>query len=65
MLPLIVVNDQLVSFLVPSECFSAKICYSWSSDKFAKRAICESSLIRLYFFCLLDQDVKGQCRLKD
>ena len=39
-LPLNVVNDQLVIF-VPSECLSAKICCSWSSDKFAKRATCE------------------------
>ena len=28
-------------FFVPSECLSAKICCSWSSDKFAKRATCE------------------------
>ena len=47
---------------VPSECLSAKICCSWSSDKFAKRATCEFFLIRLYFCCLLDQDLKGQCR---
>ena len=40
-LPLYVVNDQLVTFFVPIECLSAKICYSWSSDKFAKRATCE------------------------
>ena len=47
---------------VPSECLSAKIGYSWSSDKFAKRTTCEFFLIRLYFCCLLDQDLKGQCR---
>ena len=35
-LPLNVVDDQLVS--VPSECLSAKISCSWSSDKFAKSA---------------------------
>ena len=40
-LPLYVVNDQLVTFFVPIECLSAKICYNWSSDKFAKRATCE------------------------
>ena len=28
-------------FFVPSECLSAKICCSWSSDKFAKRATYE------------------------
>ena len=61
-LPLNVVNDQLVTFFVPSECLSAKIFCSWSSDKFAKRATCEFFLIRLYFCCLLDQDLKGQCR---
>ena len=26
---------------VPSECLSAEICCSWSSDKFAKRVTCE------------------------
>ena len=30
------------------------------SDKLAKRATCE--FFRLYFCCLLDQDLKGQCR---
>ena len=40
-LPSNVVNDQLVTVGVPSECLSAKICGSWSSDKFAKRATCE------------------------
>ena len=51
-----------ITFFVPSECLTAKICCSWSSDKFAKRATCEFFLIRLYFCCLLDQDLKGQCR---
>ena len=55
-----VINDQLVTVGVPSECLSAKICGSWSSDKFAKRATCEFFL--LYFCCLFDQDLKGQCR---
>ena len=32
----------------------------YASDKFAKRATCE--FFRLYFCCLLDQDLKGQCR---
>ena len=41
-LPLNVVNDQLVTFLFPVNVYlSAKICCSWSSDKFAKRATCE------------------------
>ena len=40
-LPLNVVKDQLVTFFGPSECLSAKICCSWSSDKFAKRATWE------------------------
>ena len=39
-LPSNVVNDQLVT-VVPSECLSAKICGSWSPDKFAKSATCE------------------------
>ena len=40
-LPLNVVNDQLVTFFVPRECLSPKFCCSLSSDKFAKRATCE------------------------
>ena len=40
-LPLSVVNDQLMTFFVASECLLAKICCSWSSDKFAKRVNCE------------------------
>ena len=40
-LPLNFVNDQSVTFFVPSECLSAKICCSSSSDKSAKRATCE------------------------
>ena len=59
-LPSNVINGQLVTVGVPSECLSAKICGSWSSDKFAKRATCEFFL--LYFCCLFDQDLKGQCR---
>ena len=39
-LPLNVVNHQLVTFFVASECLSAKICCSWSSDRFAKHATC-------------------------
>ena len=62
-LPLHVINDQLVTFFVPSECLSAKICCSWSSEKIAKRAICE--FFRVYFCCLLDKDLKGQCRKKN
>ena len=57
-LPLHVINDQLVTFFVPSECLSAKICCSWSSDKFAKRATYE--FFWLYFCCLLDQDLRFQ-----
>ena len=64
-LPLNVVDDQSGVCSVPSEGLSAKICCSWSSDKFAKRATCEFFLIRLYFCCLLDQDLKGQCRYKN
>ena len=62
-LPLNVVNGQLVNFFVPSECLSAKICCGWSSDKFAKHGTCE--FFRLYFCCLLDEDLKGQCRQKN
>ena len=41
--------------------FSQNLLQLWSSDKIAKRtATCEFFLIRLYFCCLLDQDLKGQ-----
>ena len=61
-LPLSVVNDQLVTFFCShaTECLSAKICYSRSSDKFAKHATCE--FFRINFCCLLDQELKGQWR---
>ena len=59
-LPLNVINDQFVTIFVPSECLSAKICCSWSSDKFAKRATCEffSAL-----FLLLVGSGKGKGKL--
>ena len=50
---------------VPSECLSVKICCSWSSDKFAKRATCEFFFNSALFCCLFDQDLKGQCRYKN
>ena len=56
-LPLNFVNDQSVTFFVPSECLSAKICCSSSSDKSAKRATCE--FFSASFFCLLEKDLKG------
>ena len=56
-----VVDDQLVSVLFPVNVFQPKLL-QLVFDKFAKRATCEFFLIRLYFCCLLDQDLKGQCR---
>ena len=49
---------------VPSECLSAKICCSWPSTNLrtARNLRDLLFLIRLYFCCLLDQDLKGQCR---
>ena len=61
-LPLNVVDDQLVSVLFPVNVFRPKFT---AADL---RQICETRnlrvffLIRLYFCCLLDQDLKGQCR---
>ena len=60
-LPLNVVDDQLVSVLFPVNVFRPKFAAA------GLRQICETRnlrvfLIRLYFCCLLDQDLKGQCR---
>ena len=60
-LPLNVVDDQLVSVLFPVTVFRPKFAAA------GLRQICETRnlqvfLIRLYFCCLLDQDLKGQCR---
>ena len=61
-LPLNVVNDQLVTF-VPSECLSAKIAAADLPTNL--RNVQLASFFRLYFCCLLDQDLKGQCRWKN
>ena len=62
-LPLSVVDDHLVSVLFSVNVFRPKF------DAAGLRQICEQRaqlasffLIRLYFCCLLDQDLKGQCR---
>ena len=60
-LPLNVVDDQLVSVLFPVNVFRPKFAAA------GLRQICETRnlrvfLMRLYFCCLLDQDLKGQCR---
>ena len=60
-LPLNVVDDQLVSVLFSVNVFRPKFAAA------GLRQICETRnlrvfLIRLYFCCLLDQDLKGQCR---
>ena len=60
-LPLNVVDYQLVSVLFPVNVFRPKFAAA------GLRQICETRnlrvfLIRLYFCCLLDQDLKGQCR---
>ena len=61
-LPLNVVDDQLVSVLFPVNVFRPKFAAA------GLRQICETRdlrvffLIRLYFCCLLDQDLKRQCR---
>ena len=43
---------------VPSECLSAKICCSWSSDKFAKRATCEFFFNSVLFLLLVGSGPK-------
>ena len=59
-LPLNVVDDQLVSVLFPVNVFRAKICCSWSSTNLRNAQLASCFLIRLYFCCLLDKDLKGQ-----
>ena len=61
-LPVLKLLDRTSLFFVPSECLSPKICCSWSSDNFAKRAHCVFFFFRLYFSCLLDQDLRSQRR---
>ena len=61
-LPVNVVDDQLVCILFPMNVFRPKFAAA------GLRQICETRnsasffLIRLYFCCLLDQDLKGQYR---
>ena len=58
-LSLNVVDDQLVSVLFPVNVFRPKCAAA------GLRQICETRnmrVFRLYFCCLLDQDLKGQCR---
>ena len=64
MLPINVVDDQLVFVLFPVNVFRPKFAAA------GLRQICETRnlrifLIRLYFCCLFDQDLKGQCRYKN
>ena len=62
-LPLSVVDDQLVSVLFPVNVFRPKFAAGGLRQICEQRATCEFFLlIRLYFCCLLDQDLKGQCR---
>ena len=59
-LPLNVVNDQLVIFLFPVNVFRPKFAAAGLPTKL--RNVQLASFFRLYFCCLLDQDLKGQCR---
>ena len=62
-LSLSVVDDQLVSVLFPVNVFRPKFAAAGFRQICEQRATCEFFfLIRLYFCCLLDQDLKGQCR---
>ena len=59
-LPLNVDNDQLVTFLFPVNVFRPKFAAAGLPTKL--RNVQLASFFRLYFCCLLDQDLKGQCR---
>ena len=48
-LPVLKLLDRTSLFFVPSECLSPKICCSWSSDNFAKRAHCVFFFSALFF----------------
>ena len=50
---------NIASVEASSECLTAKICCSWSSDKLRNAQL--ASFFRLYFY-LLDQHLKGQYR---
>ena len=52
-----VVDDQLVSVLFPVNVFAAGLPTNLRNAQLAS-----FFLIRLYFCCSLDQDLKGQCR---
>ena len=60
-LPLNVVDDQLVSVLFPVNVFRPKFAAAGLRQSCETRNL-RVSLIRLYFCSLLDQDLKGQCR---
>ena len=65
-LPLIVVNDQLASFLFPVNVSRPKFAAAGLPTNLRNAQLARFfELIRLYFRCLLDQDLKGQCRLKN
>ena len=61
-LPLNVVDDQLVSVLFPVNVFQPKFAAAPLRQIYETLNLRFFFLIRLYFCCLLDQDLKGQCR---
>ena len=62
-LPLNVVDDQLMSVLSPVNVFRPKFAAAGLSTNLRNAQLASFFfLIRLYFCCLLDQDLKGQCR---
>ena len=54
-------DDQLVSDLFSVSVFRPKFAATGLPTNFETRNL-RLFLIRLYFCCLLDQDLKGQCR---
>ena len=64
-LPLNVVDDQLVSVLSPVNVFRPRFAAAALRQHDLRNAQLGSfffTVIRLYFCCLLDQDLKSQCR---
>ena len=55
-----VINDQSVTFLFPVNVFRPKSALAGLPTNL--RNVQLASFSRLYFSCLLDKDLKGQCR---
>ena len=65
MLPINVVDDQLVFVLFPVNVFRPKFAAAGLPTNLRNSQLASFFLIRLYFCCLFEQDLKGKCRYKN